>query len=72
MAPHAGTSAAAAFVWTEDVADNIPCRPEPGPMVEAVDAFRTAGFTDIALCQSGGEHQDGFLKVAERTLLPAR
>ncbi|MGA8115633.1 MAG: TIGR03557 family F420-dependent LLM class oxidoreductase [Actinocatenispora sp.] len=67
----AAFAAATAFVRPEDVADNIPCGPEPGPIVEAIDAFRTAGFTDIALCQIGGDHQDGFLDFAERTLLPA-
>lgn len=33
--------------------------------------FREAGFTDIALVQVGGDHQDEFLAVAEKELLPA-
>lgn len=59
------------FVREEDVAGSIPCGPEAGPIVEAVSAFWEAGFTDVALVQIGGDHQDGFLDFAERDLLPA-
>jgi len=39
--------------------------------VAAVSRFRDAGFTDVALIQIGGEHQDEFLRTAEKELLPA-
>jgi hypothetical protein len=67
----AGFAAATQFVTESDVAANIPCGPEVEPIVEAVKAFRTAGFTDLALVQIGGEHQDGFLDFAAQSLLPA-
>jgi hypothetical protein len=36
-----------------------------------VQKFADAGFSDLALVQIGGEHQEGFLDFAEATLLPA-
>jgi hypothetical protein len=38
--------------------------------VEAVAEFLDAGYTDVALVQIGGEHQDRFLDWAEAELLP--
>ncbi|WP_243794223.1 TIGR03557 family F420-dependent LLM class oxidoreductase [Saccharopolyspora gloriosae] len=68
----AGFAAATQFVRPEDVAANIPCGPDAGPIVEAVAAFRDCGFTDVALVQIGGdEHQDGFFEFSQRELLPA-
>ncbi|WP_158887769.1 TIGR03557 family F420-dependent LLM class oxidoreductase [Amycolatopsis anabasis] len=66
-----GFDAATKFVTEAEVADNIPCGPDPGPIVESAKAFAAAGFTDLAFVQIGGEHQDGFFEFAERTLLPA-
>ena len=69
-----GTSAfagATQFVRERDVADSIPCGPAVEPIVKAVAEFLDAGFTDVALVQIGGEHQDGFLDFAAETLLPA-
>jgi hypothetical protein len=40
-------------------------------VVEAVKPFKEAGFTDLALVQIGGEHQQPFLDWAKSTLLPA-
>jgi hypothetical protein len=40
-------------------------------IVDAVSAFWQAGFTDVALVQIGGEHQDEFFPFAEQELLPA-
>lgn len=54
----------------EDVAEGIPCGPDVGPIVEAVESYLEAGFTDVALCQVGGGHQEGFCDFADRTLLP--
>ena len=55
----------------EDVAESIPCGPDAGKIVEAVSAFWEAGFTDVALVQIGGDHQEEFLPFAEKELLPA-
>jgi G6PDH family F420-dependent oxidoreductase len=69
-----GTSAFAAatqFVTEDDVAANIPCGPDVDGIVSAVKPFQQAGFTDIALVQIGGGHQDGFFPFAQRHLLPA-
>ncbi|MET0136011.1 MAG: TIGR03557 family F420-dependent LLM class oxidoreductase [Kibdelosporangium sp.] len=64
-------AAATAFVRPQDVADSIPCGPDAGPIVEQIQRYADAGFTDLALVQIGGEHQDGFLEFAEKKLLPA-
>jgi hypothetical protein len=39
--------------------------------VRAVRPFAGAGFTDLALVQIGGRHQDGFFEFASADLLPA-
>ncbi|WP_158848901.1 LLM class F420-dependent oxidoreductase [Saccharothrix deserti] len=67
----AGFAGATQFVRPEDVAAQIPCGPEVGPVVEAVGKFRDAGFTDLALVQIGGDHQPEFLDFAKGELLPA-
>lgn len=69
-----GTAAfagATQFVKPDDVAAGIPCGPDVGPILEAVARYRDAGFTDLALVQIGGEHQQGFLDFAKGELLPA-
>ncbi|MFI6024653.1 LLM class F420-dependent oxidoreductase [Amycolatopsis magusensis] len=69
-----GTAAfagATQFVRQEDVAESIPCGPDVEPIVDAFKGFADAGFTDVALVQIGGDHQDGFFGFAERELLPA-
>ncbi|MFD1051276.1 LLM class F420-dependent oxidoreductase, partial [Kibdelosporangium lantanae] len=53
------------------VAESIPCGPDVEPIAEQVKQYADAGFTDLALVQIGGGHQDGFLDFAEHTLLPA-
>ncbi|MFE2754196.1 LLM class F420-dependent oxidoreductase [Actinosynnema sp. NPDC059335] len=67
----AGFAGATQFVRPEDVAAQIPCGPDVGPVVEAVAKFREAGFTDLALVQIGGDHQQEFLDFAKGELLPA-
>jgi G6PDH family F420-dependent oxidoreductase len=67
----AAFAAATQFVRKEDVADAIPCGNDPQAVVDAVREFVDAGFTDVALVQIGGEHQDGFLEWSEKELLPA-
>ncbi|WP_084958915.1 TIGR03557 family F420-dependent LLM class oxidoreductase [Thermoactinospora rubra] len=59
------------FVRPEDVVAGVPCGPDVEPYVEAVRAFTDAGFTHVALCQIGAEHQKEFVTWAERQLLPA-
>jgi G6PDH family F420-dependent oxidoreductase len=67
----AAFAAASQFVRPEDVADSIPCGDDPQAVVDVVRQFVDAGFTDVALLQIGGEHQDGFLEWSEKELLPA-
>lgn len=65
-------AAATDFVTEDDVAANIPCGPEVGPILDSASAFAEAGFTDLALVQIGhDEHQQGFFDFAENELLPA-
>jgi G6PDH family F420-dependent oxidoreductase len=59
------------LVRPEDVADKVPCGPDPEPYVEAVRRYRDAGFTHAAIVQIGGERQDAFFDFAEKELLPA-
>jgi G6PDH family F420-dependent oxidoreductase len=67
----ASFAAASQFVTEQDVAEQIPCGPDVDPIVSAVSDFWEAGFTDVALLQIGGRHQDQFFPFAERELLPA-
>ncbi|MEU8544117.1 TIGR03557 family F420-dependent LLM class oxidoreductase [Streptomyces sp. NPDC048717] len=54
----------------EDVAKAVPCGDDPAAVADAVGAFAEAGFTDLALVQIGGAHQEPFLRWAESVLLP--
>ncbi|KRE42570.1 LLM class F420-dependent oxidoreductase [Knoellia sp. Soil729] len=65
----AGFHGATQFVRPEDVAESIPCGPDLDAIAEAVAEFDTAGFTDLALVQVGGEHQERFLAEAAEPLL---
>ncbi|KUL38404.1 5,10-methylene tetrahydromethanopterin reductase [Streptomyces sp. NRRL F-4489] len=58
-------------VRPEDVAEAIPCGDDVGEFVEAVRPYVDAGFTEVALVQIGGRHQEPFLEWAEAKLLPA-
>jgi G6PDH family F420-dependent oxidoreductase len=69
-----GTAAfagATQFVTKDDVADSIPCGPDVDAHVHAVKEFVDAGFTDVAVVQIGGPHQDAYIQWAEKELLPA-
>lgn len=59
--------AASQFVRPDDIADSIPCGDNVGTFVEAVRAYAAAAFTEIALVQVGGDHQQPFLDWAEKT-----
>ncbi len=65
----AAFAAATRYVRPEDVAEAIACGPDLDRIVEAVRAYREAGFTDIALIQIGGNHQEEFLAEAADPLL---
>jgi G6PDH family F420-dependent oxidoreductase len=67
----AAFAAATQFVTEDDVAANIPCGPDVDGIVNAVQPFWEAGFTDVALVQIGGDQQQDFFPFAERELLPA-
>ncbi|SOC52180.1 LLM class F420-dependent oxidoreductase [Ornithinimicrobium cerasi] len=64
-----GFAAASKFVRPEDVAEQIPCGPDLDAIVEAVRPYWEAGFTDVALVQVGGDHQDAFLEQCAEPLL---
>jgi G6PDH family F420-dependent oxidoreductase len=57
----------------DEVAAKIPCGDDVRAVVEAVETYRAAGFTHLALVQIGGEpaQQQSFLEAAESELLPA-
>jgi G6PDH family F420-dependent oxidoreductase len=65
----AGFAGASQFVRPEDVAQQIPCGPDLDAIVDAVQPYREAGFTDIALVQVGDEGQQRFLDEAAGPLL---
>ncbi|BDH11704.1 LLM class F420-dependent oxidoreductase [Streptomyces hygroscopicus] len=67
----AGFDAMTEFVRPEDVAETFPCGDDVGRFVDAVRAYVDAGFTEVALVQIGGAHQEPFLEWAEAELLPA-
>jgi G6PDH family F420-dependent oxidoreductase len=65
----AGFAAATKFVTPDDVAQNIPCGPDLDELVEGVRPFWETGFTDVALVQIGGGHQEQFLDEVAEPLL---
>jgi G6PDH family F420-dependent oxidoreductase len=65
----AGFAGATQFVTPEDVSASIPCGPDLDRIVEAVQAYADAGFTDVALVQIGDGHQGDFLDLAGKELL---
>lgn len=67
----AAFAAATRYVAPSDVAGAIACGPDLDAIVDAVGAYREAGFTDVALIQIGGETQEAFLKEAAEPLLAA-
>ncbi|GAA4978002.1 TIGR03557 family F420-dependent LLM class oxidoreductase [Kineococcus glutinatus] len=67
----AGFSGASQFVRPEDVAGQIPCGNDVEAIAEAAKPFFDAGYTDLALVQIGGEHQEEFLRVSASEIIPA-
>jgi G6PDH family F420-dependent oxidoreductase len=67
----AAFAAASQSVRPQDVAESIPCGNDVQEFVDAVRTYADAGFTEIALVQIGGQHQQPFFDWAEKELLPA-
>jgi G6PDH family F420-dependent oxidoreductase len=69
-----GTSAfeaASSAVRPDDIADAVVCGDSVDAVVEAVNEFAEAGFTHVALCQIGGDHQAEFIDWWKQSLGPA-
>jgi len=62
--------AATATVRPEDVAENVPCGSDAGPILETVQAWTDAGFSHVALMQAPPD-QEPFFKLWEKELRPA-
>jgi hypothetical protein len=58
------------MVTPEALAEEIPCGPDPEPVLEQLRAFEKAGFDNVYFHQIGPD-QAGFLRFAERELMPA-
>ena len=67
----AAFEAASSAVRPEDIADAIPCGNSVDAVVDAVAEFASAGFTHVALCQIGGDHQGEFIEWWDQELGPA-
>jgi G6PDH family F420-dependent oxidoreductase len=61
--------AAAGMVTEDDVAKTVVCGPHAERHAEAIDAFVDAGYDHVYVHQIGPD-QEGFLRFAERELLP--
>jgi len=61
---------AAEMVSEDDVAEAVPCGPDPGPILEQISAYGDAGFDHVYIHQIGPD-QEGFLSFAARELLVA-
>jgi G6PDH family F420-dependent oxidoreductase len=61
--------AAIAMVTEDDVAKAVVCGPDPERHLEAIDAFAAAGYDHVYVHQVGPD-QEGFIRFAERELLP--
>jgi G6PDH family F420-dependent oxidoreductase len=61
--------AVAELVTEEQVAELVVCGPDPGPYLEQIRSFGEAGFDHVYVHQVGPD-QEGFLRFAERELLP--
>jgi coenzyme F420-dependent glucose-6-phosphate dehydrogenase len=61
---------ASAWASEDDVAESVVCGPDPGRHRDAVREFFDAGYDHVYLHQIGPD-QEGFLRFAERELLPS-
>jgi coenzyme F420-dependent glucose-6-phosphate dehydrogenase len=60
---------AAQMVTPDDVAESVPCGPDPGPIREQIDEYAEAGYDHVYIHQVGPD-QEGFVRFAEREILP--
>jgi hypothetical protein len=60
----------AQMVDEDDVADVIPCGPDPRPILDAIEPYVEAGYDHVYIHQVGPD-QAGFLEFAARELLPS-
>ena len=61
--------AVAESVTLEMATENIPCGPDPEPVLEAIEKWEQAGFDHISLHQIGSD-QEGFFRFWEQELRP--
>jgi coenzyme F420-dependent glucose-6-phosphate dehydrogenase len=60
---------AAELVTPEKVAEEVICGPDARPVLDKIEEYAKTGFTHVYLHQVGPD-QEGFLRFAERELLP--
>jgi G6PDH family F420-dependent oxidoreductase len=65
----AAFEAATDTVREDDVAEQIPCGPQPEPHIEAVRKFVEAGYDHVAVVQAGPD-QAGFIRFWAETVRP--
>jgi hypothetical protein len=61
--------AASKTVTEEDVAESVPCGPDPEKHIAGIQKYIDAGFDHIAVLQAGPD-QEGFLKFWQSELRP--
>jgi G6PDH family F420-dependent oxidoreductase len=59
---------AAQTVTEDDVAESVPCGPDPEPILEQIREYEQAGFDHVYIHQVG-PNQEEFLRFAQRELL---
>jgi len=59
---------AAQTVTEDDVAESVPCGPDPEPILEQIHEYEQAGFDHVYIHQVG-PNQEEFLRFAQRELL---
>jgi coenzyme F420-dependent glucose-6-phosphate dehydrogenase len=57
------------MVTVEQIAESIPCGPNPAPVLEQARTYLDAGFDHVYFHQVGPDQQ-GFIEFAKRELLP--
>ncbi len=60
----------AEMVSEDQIAESVPCGPDPAPVLEQVRTYVEAGFNQVYFHQIGPDQQ-GFIDWANRELLPA-
>jgi coenzyme F420-dependent glucose-6-phosphate dehydrogenase len=60
---------AAQMVTEDDVAETVPCGPDPEKIVEAIREFEEAGFDHVYLHQIGPD-QEPFIRFCREQILP--